>query len=90
LALSTPPYCLVIGTVSSSRMFPWSATLTLKASHLKDRAYKSSTMGINVGAFLAPVVAEFMKNRFGFHPALPVAVVGMAFFDFISGNGRSI
>jgi proton-dependent oligopeptide transporter, POT family len=40
-------------------------------------------MGINVGAFLAPVVAEFMKSRFGFHPAFAVAVGGMAISIFI-------
>jgi POT family proton-dependent oligopeptide transporter len=40
-------------------------------------------MGINVGAFLAPVVAEFMKSRFGFHPAFAVAVGGMAISIFV-------
>ena len=35
-------------------------------------------MGINVGAFLAPVVAEFVQGRFGFHPAFAVAAGGMA------------
>src|SRR5262245_22656076 len=34
-------------------------------------------MGINVGAFLAPVVAEFVHGRFGFHPAFAVAAAGM-------------
>jgi POT family proton-dependent oligopeptide transporter len=35
-------------------------------------------MGINVGAFLAPVIAEFVKSRFGFHPAFAIAAFGMA------------
>jgi POT family proton-dependent oligopeptide transporter len=46
-------------------------------SHLKDRAYNIFYMGINVGAFLAPVVAEFVKARWGFHPAFAVAAAGM-------------
>jgi dipeptide/tripeptide permease len=40
-------------------------------------------MGINVGAFLAPVVAEFMKSRFGFHPAFAGGGRGMAISIFI-------
>jgi POT family proton-dependent oligopeptide transporter len=35
-------------------------------------------MGINIGAFLAPVVAEFVKGIFGVHPAFAVAAGGMA------------
>jgi POT family proton-dependent oligopeptide transporter len=54
-----------------------------EGSHLKDRAYNIFYMGINVGAFLAPVTAEFMKARFGFHPAFAVAVGGMAISIFI-------
>ncbi|MBI5710679.1 MAG: peptide MFS transporter [Candidatus Eisenbacteria bacterium] len=46
-------------------------------SHLKDRAYNIFYMGINIGAFFAPVVAEFMSRRFGFRPAFGVASLGM-------------
>src|SRR6185369_5305590 len=45
--------------------------------HLKDRAYNIFYMGINVGAFLAPVIAEMVHGRFGFHPAFAVAAAGM-------------
>jgi len=48
-----------------------------EGSHLKDRAYNIFYMGINVGAFLAPVIAEFVHGRFGFHPAFAVAAFGM-------------
>ena len=48
-----------------------------EGSHLKDRAYNIFYMGINVGAFLAPVVAEFVSQRCGFHPAFAVAAFGM-------------
>jgi POT family proton-dependent oligopeptide transporter len=54
-----------------------------EGSHLKDRAYNIFYMGINVGAFLAPVVAEFVKARWGFHPAFAVAAAGMVISVFI-------
>ena len=48
-----------------------------EGSHLKDRAYNIFYMGINIGAFLAPVVAEWTSHRFGFGPAFAVAALGM-------------
>jgi POT family proton-dependent oligopeptide transporter len=48
-----------------------------EGSHLKDQAYLVFYMGINVGAFLAPVVAEYMRTRFGFHPAFFMGAIGM-------------
>ncbi|HKP13558.1 MAG TPA: oligopeptide:H+ symporter, partial [Blastocatellia bacterium] len=48
-----------------------------EGSHLKDRAYNIFYMGINVGAFLAPVVMEIVKEKFGYHPAFAVAAFGM-------------
>jgi len=70
--------CLVIGNgffkpnVSTmvGRLYP-------EGSHLKDRAFLIFYMGINIGAFLGPVVAEVVKTRFGFHPAFAVAAGGM-------------
>jgi POT family proton-dependent oligopeptide transporter len=46
-------------------------------SPLKDRAYNIFYMGINLGAFVAPICAEFVKKKFGFHPAFAVAAGGM-------------
>jgi proton-dependent oligopeptide transporter, POT family len=46
-------------------------------SRLKDSAYNIFYMGINIGAFLAPLVAEAMRQRFGFRPAFTVAGAGM-------------
>ena len=46
-------------------------------SPLKERAYNFFYMGINIGAFLAPVTAEIVKSRFGYHPAFAVAAGGM-------------
>jgi POT family proton-dependent oligopeptide transporter len=76
--------CLVIGNgFFKPNVSAMVGNLYEEGSHLKDRAYNIFYMGINVGAFLAPVVAEFMKSRFGFHPAFAVAVGGMAISIFI-------
>jgi POT family proton-dependent oligopeptide transporter len=48
-----------------------------EGSHLKDRAYLVFYMGINIGAFLAPLSAEFVQTRWGFNPAFSVAGFGM-------------
>ncbi len=48
-----------------------------EGSHLKDRAYLIFYMGINIGAFLAPICAEFVRGRFGFNRAFSVAGFGM-------------
>jgi POT family proton-dependent oligopeptide transporter len=48
-----------------------------EGSHLKDRAYNIFYMGINIGAFLAPIVMEIVKSYFGFHAAFAVAAFGM-------------
>jgi POT family proton-dependent oligopeptide transporter len=71
--------CLVIGNgFFKPNVSAMVGNLYPEGSHLKDRAYNIFYMGINVGAFLAPVVAEFVHNRFGFHPAFAVAAFGMA------------
>ncbi|HWP55689.1 MAG TPA: oligopeptide:H+ symporter, partial [Pyrinomonadaceae bacterium] len=58
--------CLVIGNgFFKPNVSAMVGNLYTEGSHLKDRAYNIFYMGINVGAFLAPVVAEFMKSRFG-------------------------
>lgn len=70
--------CLVIGngffkpniSVMVGNLYP-------PGSHLKDRAYNIFYMGINIGAFLAPLVAGVVKEHFGFHPAFAVAAGGM-------------
>lgn len=48
-----------------------------EGSHLKDRAYLVFYMGINIGAFLAPLSAEFVQTRWGFNPAFSIAGFGM-------------
>jgi POT family proton-dependent oligopeptide transporter len=70
--------CLVIGNgLFKPNISAMVGNLYPEGSHLKDRAYNIFYMGINVGAFFAPVVAEFVKGKFGFHPAFAVAAGGM-------------
>ncbi len=70
--------CLVIGNgFFKPNVSAMVGNLYPEGSHLKDRAYNIFYMGINVGAFLAPLVAEFMTGRFGFHPAFAMGALGM-------------
>ncbi len=72
--------CLVIGNgFFKPNVSTMVGNLYPDGSHLKDRAYNLFYMGINVGAFLAPVVATIVQARFGFHPAFAVAALGMVF-----------
>src|SRR5688500_16046520 len=48
-----------------------------EGSHLKDKAYLIFYMGINIGALLAPLVANFIQPRWGFHPAFFMGAIGM-------------
>jgi POT family proton-dependent oligopeptide transporter len=70
--------CLVIGNgFFKPNVSTMVGNLYPEGSHLKDRAYNIFYMGINLGAFLAPVVMEIVKAYFGFHPAFAVAAFGM-------------
>jgi len=70
--------CLVIGNgFFKPNVSTMVGNLYPQGSRLKDRAYNLFYMGINIGAFLAPVVATIVQARFGFHPAFVVAVFGM-------------
>ena len=72
--------CLVIGNgFFKPNVSAMVGNLYPEGSHLKDRAYNIFYMGINVGALLAPLVAEFMVKRFGFHPAFFLGALGMVF-----------
>jgi POT family proton-dependent oligopeptide transporter len=48
-----------------------------EGSHLKDKAYLIFYMGINIGAFVAPLLANFIQPRWGFHPAFFMGAIGM-------------
>ncbi len=47
-------------------------------SKLKDSAYNIFYMGINIGAFMAPIAAEVLRQRIGFRAAFFAAAVGMS------------
>ncbi len=70
--------CLVIGNgFFKPNVSTMVGNLYPEGSHLKDRAYNIFYMGINIGAFTAPIVMEIVKSKFGFHPAFTVAAFGM-------------
>lgn len=70
--------CLVVGNgFFKPNVSAMVGQLYPEESTLKDRAYNIFYMGINVGAFAAPVVAEFMVKYAGYRPAFLVAALGM-------------
>ena len=76
--------CLVIGNgFFKPNVSTMVGNLYPEGSHLKDRAYNIFYMGINVGAFLAPIVAEFVQGNFGFHPPSPSPPAGWSISVFI-------
>lgn len=78
-ALYTALLCLVIGNgFFKPNVSAMVGTLYAPGSPLRDSAYNLFYMGINVGATLAPIVAEIVKAKFGFHTAFVVAGGGMA------------
>ncbi|MBP6875530.1 MAG: peptide MFS transporter [Candidatus Eisenbacteria bacterium] len=70
--------CLVVGNgFFKPNVSAMVGNLYQEGSHLKDRAYNIFYMGINIGAFIAPLVAEAVKQHFGTHLAFGVAALGM-------------
>lgn len=70
--------CLVIGNgFFKPNVSAMVGKLYPEGSHLKDRAFNIFYMGINIGAFLAPIVMEVVRARVGYHPAFAVAAGGM-------------
>ena len=70
--------CLVIGNgFFKPNVSTMVGNLYPEGSHLKDRAYNIFYMGINVGAWIAPIIMEIVKAYFGFHVAFAVAAFGM-------------
>ncbi len=43
----------------------------------RDDAYNIFYMGINIGAFMSPLVAAYLRNKFGWHYAFGAAGLGM-------------
>src|SRR5687768_13879110 len=70
--------CLVIGNgFFKPNVSTMVGNLYPEGSHLKDRAYNIFYMGINVGAFIAPIIMEIVKGVWGVHAAFAVAAFGM-------------
>ncbi len=63
--------CLVIGNgFFKPNVSAMVGNLYPEGSHLKDRAYSIFYMGINVGAFLAPIVMELVQSQLRLPPGL--------------------
>jgi proton-dependent oligopeptide transporter, POT family len=72
--------CIVIGNgFFKPNVSTMVGNLYPDGSRLKDSAYNFFYMGINVGAFIAPIVAETVMQRYGFHRGFIVAGAGMIF-----------
>ena len=70
--------CLVIGNgFFKPNVSTMVGNLYPEGSALKDRAYNIFYMGINIGACLAPIIMEIVKQNYGFHAAFAVAAFGM-------------
>ena len=70
--------CLVIGNgFFKPNVSTMVGNLYPEGSHLKDRAYNIFYMGINIGAWAAPIIMEIVKAYWGFHVAFAVAAFGM-------------
>lgn len=70
--------CLVIGNgFFKPNVSAMVGNLYPEGSHLKDRAYNIFYMGINIGAFLAPLVAEWASRQWGYRLAFGFAAAGM-------------
>ena len=57
---------------------------------LRDSAFNIFYMGINIGAFLAPLGVAWLRARYGWHAAFASSAVGMVFalVTFVAFNGR--
>jgi proton-dependent oligopeptide transporter, POT family len=78
--------CLVIGNgFFKPNVSSMVGNLYKEGSHLKDRAYLIFYMGINIGAGLAPLVAAYIRPRWGFHPAFFMGAIGMVISMIVFG-----
>jgi len=57
---------------------------------LRDSAFNIFYMGINIGAFLAPLGVAWLRARYGWHAAFASSAAGMVFAlgTFVAFNGR--
>ena len=70
--------CLVVGNgLFKPNVSTMVGNLYPDGSPLKDQAFIIFYFGINVGAFVAPVAMEVIKQTAGYHPAFAVAGAGM-------------
>ncbi len=79
VALYASLVCLIIGNgCFKPNISSMVGNLYPAGSPLRDSAYGIFYMGINIGALSAPLVAEGVRQKYGFHPAFVIAGIGMA------------
>jgi proton-dependent oligopeptide transporter, POT family len=77
-ALYTALICLAIGNgLFKPNVSVMVGELYSEGSRLKDRAYTVFYLSLNIGAFAAPFVMEFLKSRFGYRVCFVVAAFGV-------------
>ena len=70
--------CLVVGNgFFKPNVSAMVGNLYPTTSKLKDSAYNLFYLGINLGAFIAPLCMEFIKTRWGYGPGFATAAAGM-------------
>lgn len=83
--------CLVVGNgLFKPNVSTMVGNLYPDGSPLKDQAFVIFYFGINVGAFVAPVVMEIVKAKAGYHPAFAVAALGMVISVVTLYAGRAL
>ena len=83
--------CLVIGNgLFKPNVSTMVGNLYPEGSPLKDQAFVIFYFGINVGAFVAPIVMEIVKAKAGYHPAFAVAAFGMVISVVTLYRGRGL
>jgi POT family proton-dependent oligopeptide transporter len=72
--------CLIIGNgLFKPNISTLLGNLYRNMPEKRDEAYNIFYMGINLGAFLSPIVAAYLRNTFGWHYAFGAAGIGMIF-----------
>ncbi len=83
--------CLVVGNgLFKPNVSTMVGNLYPDGSPLKDQAFVIFYFGINVGAFVAPIVMEIVKAKAGYHPAFAVAAFGMVISLVTLYAGRTL
>jgi POT family proton-dependent oligopeptide transporter len=80
LGLFLSIFAIVIGTgMLKPNVSTMVGKLYSKDDKRRDSAFSIFYMGINIGAFLSPLVIGYVQQHFGYHVGFSLAAIGMAF-----------